>query len=165
MRSSRLALTVTALALLTSVTACSGGSDDKDDSSTPAASSSAGGDEGTFTKQCSVEVEVTGAAEASWSGKATVSNASGVTAYQSADGKDQLIVYAGNDDIQTNANLTVGGATFTTTDPEVGLEVAKDGSGATVDAPTSGVSGDGPQVTATFTCGKAGKGGKGTSKG
>jgi hypothetical protein len=64
-----------------------------------------------------------------------------------------MAVYAGSDDIPTNANLTIDGATYTTTG-DAGLDVSPDGRSAKVDADTMGTGGPGPHVTATFTCGK-----------
>jgi hypothetical protein len=100
-----------------------------------------------------VQVELTGSVEVSWDGNGTVSNASELTTYQSTHGKDQLIAYAGNDSISTNANITVDGATYTTTSDD-GLDVAGNGTGATIDADLAGTGGPGPHLSATFDCTK-----------
>lgn len=161
MRSPRLTLAVTALVAAVALTACSGSSDDDGDKDAGAPASSSPASESAapepFERTCEVDVQVTGAVEASWSGKGRSSNEAGPTIYQFAQGKDHITVYAGKDDIPTNANVTVDGATYTTTDPESGLDIAGNGTSAKVDADTDGVDGPGPHVSATFTCGK-GKG-------
>jgi hypothetical protein len=158
MKSPRLILAVTALCAMTTLTACSGDSD-KDAETEPSAQAS-GSPTGApevskpIDRKCTVEAEVTGVAQASWQGEGTSSNKAGPTIYEFSDGDDRMAVYAGTDDISTNANLTIGGATYTTTDPDAGFDVAADGRSATVDADTMGTDGAGPHVTATFTCGK-----------
>ena len=81
-----------------------------------------------------------------------------MTTYQAADGSTQIYAYAGKGDIPTNANITIDGATYTTTDPKKGLEISGNGTGAKVDADTTGIDGAGPHLTASFACGKGGKG-------
>lgn len=169
MRATRLTLAVPALCAALALAGCSGSSsdDDKPDAEASSSTTSSEGSEGSegseapkvFERTCTVEAQVTGVVEASWSGKGRSSNEAGPTMYTFTQGKDRMTVYAGKDDIVTNANLTVGGATYTTTDPESGLDVAGNGTKAVVDADTAGVDGAGPHVTATFTCGKGeGKG-------
>ena len=166
MRATRLTLAVTALCSALVLSACSGSDDDKPEAGAPSSDSTTKASEAPepFQRKCTVEVQVSGKVEASWSGKGRSSNEAGPTMYQFEDGKNRMAVYAGKDDIPTNANITVGGATYTTTDPEKGLEVAGNGTKAVVDADTSGVDSEGPHVKATFTCGKGDKG-KGKNKG
>lgn len=159
MRSRGLILAASTLAIALSLSACSGDGDDdkgKTDAAAPSESSNAG--EKVFHKKCDAELELSGAVLWTWSGKGTVTNEGGVTTYQAADGEDSVIVYAGNDNITTNANVTYDGQTYTTTDPESGLDVAANGTSAKVNAPTTGVAGDGPRAVIKFTCGKAGSG-------
>ncbi len=163
MRSPRLTLAVTALAAALALTACSGSDDSEPDAdASPSASTSESPEAAApFERPCTVQVDLTGAVEVSWAGKGTASNEAGPTIYLSQDGDSHLTVFAGTDDIQTNANVTVDGATYTTTDPEAGLDVAGNGTKAAVDADTTGVDGPGPHIKATFTCGKD----KGKAKG
>ena len=55
-----------------------------------------------------------------------------------------------------NGTVTDGGGptTYTATDPGAGLDIAKDGSRAEIDADTVGVDGAGPHLVARFTCGE-----------
>jgi hypothetical protein len=158
MRLPRLTLAVTALTTALALTGCSGSdSDPGSDGASPSDGASSGTAAKPFERTCSVEVEVTGVAEASWQGKGRSSNEAGPTIYEFHHGDDQMLAYAGKDDIPTNANITIGGATYTTTDPQSGLEIADDGTKAEVDVDTTGVDGEGPHVSATFTCSKGGK--------
>ena len=147
-------MAVTALSTVLALSACSGGDDEQDASSDGPSARPTPPPDDSFTRACQVTVEASGAAEVSWEGKGEVSDRVGSVVYTYVDGEDAFRVYAGTDDIATNANLALGGATYTTTDPAAGLDVADDGSGARVDAETAGVDGPGPHVTATFTCGK-----------
>ncbi|MDI6911855.1 hypothetical protein [Nocardioides sp.] len=156
MRTPRLTLAVTALLTALAVSGCSGSDGEQPDAESPSSTSASESSEAQkpFERACSVEAEVTGTVEASWAGKGRASNEAGPTMYQFSKGQDQMTVYAGKDDIPTNANITIDGATFTTTDPDIGLDVAGNGTKAVVDADTTGVDGPGPHVSATFTCGK-----------
>ncbi|GAB2445621.1 hypothetical protein GCM10027062_28010 [Nocardioides hungaricus] len=156
MRSTRLTLAVTALATVLALSACSG-DDEPTGNADPSPTAEPTEGAKVFERKCEVSVEVTGAVEVSWSGAGRSSNEAGPTSYTSADGKDRIIAYAATDDLATNANVTIGGATYTTTSPD-GLDIAADGTSATVDAATTGTDGDGPRVMATFTCGKKAKG-------
>lgn len=159
MRATRLSLAVTALSTALVLSACSGSDDEKPDAGGSSSASTPSSSEAPepFERKCTVEVTMTGPVEASWTGKGRSSNEAGPTMYQFEDGDERMAVYAGKDDIPTNANVTVDGATYTTTDPEAGLDVAGNGTKAVVDADTNGVEGPGPHLNATFTCGK-GKG-------
>lgn len=151
---------MTTLCAVTALSSCSGSDSDKDaDSPSSAAASDSGMPDKVFHRKCTAEIEITGAVQASWKGKGSSSNQAGPTIYDFAKGEDRLSVYAGKDDLPTSANFTIDGATYTTADPDTGLDVAGNGTSATVDADTMGVKGPGPHLTATFTCGK------GTSKG
>ncbi|GAA1156620.1 hypothetical protein GCM10009606_38310 [Nocardioides aquiterrae] len=153
-------LAVTALLAATSLAACSG-SDDPESNDSPSASDSPSADDQPFERTCTVDVTVTGAVTASWQGEGRSSNEAGPTMYHGADGKNQITVYAGKDDVPTSANLTVDGATYTT-GADNGVDAAGNGTEAAVDADTTGVDGPGPHVAATFTCGKGAQGkGKG----
>lgn len=148
-------LAVTALLAVTSLAACSGDDSDgakADGSPTPTLSGPPAGADDSFHRTCQVEVTLSGTAEASWKGEGASTNRAGPTTYTFTHNQDQLIVYAGKDDIVTNANLTVDGATYITK-TEDGLDVAGNGTGATVDAETKGTDGAGPHVSATFACG------------
>lgn len=146
------------------VTACSG-DDSEPDGRTPASAASSPGKSSaapeSFERACTVDVEITGAVQASWEGKGRSSNEAGPTMYTFTKGKDRITVYASKGDVPTNANVTVDGATYTTTDPESGLDVAGNGTSAEVDADTTGVDGPGPHLSADFACGKGAKKGKG----
>jgi hypothetical protein len=146
MRSPRLLLAVTALCAASALGACGGGDDAKGDESTSSAATP-----DSFERDCQAQVTVSGVVEASWEAEGTSSNQVGVTTYTSAHGPNQIVVYAGKGDIATNANLTVDGATYTTTS-EDGLDVAGNGTSAQVDADLQGIDGPGPHVTATFAC-------------
>jgi hypothetical protein len=153
MRPPRLLLAVTALCAASALAACSGSDDPKGDESTSSATTPDSSVEanGSFERDCQAQVTVSGAVEASWEAEGTSSNQVGVTTYTSAQGPNQIVVYAGKGDIATNANLTVDGATYTTTS-EDGLDVAGNGTSAQVDADLRGIDGPGPHLTATFTC-------------
>lgn len=99
-------------------------------------------------------MKVTGAVKSSWRGKGTVTDGGGPTTYTAVRGADRVTAYYGTDNIPTNASITVDGATYTTTDPGAGLDIAKDGSRAEIDADTVGVDGAGPHLVARFTCGE-----------
>jgi hypothetical protein len=158
MRSPRWILAVTTLCAVTALSSCSGSDSDKDaDSPSSTAASGSGTPDEAFHRKCTAEIEITGDVQASWNGNGSSSNQAGPTIYDFAKGEDRLSVYAGKDDIPTSANFTIDGATYTTSDPETGLDVAGNGTSATVDADTVGVKGPGPHLKATFTCGK-GKG-------
>ena len=149
-------LAVTAVLAVTSLAACSGDDSDgakADGSPTPTLSGPPEGADDSFHRTCRVEVTLSGAAEASWKGEGASTNQAGPTTYTFTHDEDQLIVYAGKDDIVTNANLTVDGATYITK-TEDGLDVAGNGTRATVDAETKGTDGAGPHLSATFACGK-----------
>lgn len=157
MKSPRWILAVTALCAMTTLSACSGDSDkdnEKDaDASTSASPSDSPAVSNPIDRKCTVEAEISGAVQATWQGKGTSSNEAGLTIYRFSDGDDRMAVYAGNDEVPTNANLTIDGATYTTSG-DTGLDVSDDGRSAKVDADTAGTEGAGPHVTATFTCGK-----------
>jgi hypothetical protein len=112
MRSPRWILAVTAVCAVTALSSCSG-SDSGQDADAPAstAASDAGTPDKAFHRKCTAEIQITGVAEASWSGKGSSSNQAGPTIYDFAKGKDRLSVYAGEDDIPTTANFTIDGAT------------------------------------------------------
>ena len=156
MKSPRWILAVTALCAMTTLTACSGDSDKDADpgASTPASDSPSNPDPSKpIDRKCTVEAEITGVVQASWQGEGMSSNEAGPTIYRFSDGDDRMAVYAGADQIPTNANITIGGATYTTIG-DAGLDVAADGRSASVDADTTGTEGPGPHITATFTCGQ-----------
>ncbi len=108
------------------------------------------------TRDCTVDVEVTGAVQASWSGKASSATmTSGPAAvYRAVKGDTQLAVYAKGDDFPASANVTQGQRTFTTPQGD-GNGVTAKGSGASakVDAEASGIKpGQSVHLTADFTC-------------
>ncbi len=117
-------------------------------------------DDGSGDKQreCKVEVEVTGGAEATFKGKGeSVQPASGQpAAYYMYEGKKGSIqVFAGTGDIGTSAVVTVDGIAYTTPpeDP-TGVDASEDGTSATVDAVANPTKGGSADVVAEFTCGK-----------
>lgn len=161
MRSPRLLLVVTALlATGTSLSACGGSDSDGGDGPSARQTLSSAQEsarqqaEDAFERDCTVHVEATGSVTASWDGTGTVTNASGVTTYQATDGDKQLWAYAGNGDIPTSANVTVDGATYTTSDAGTGLDIAGNGTGAKIDSDTDGIEQTGPHLVATFDCTK-----------
>ena len=153
-------LAVTAVLAVTSLAACSGSDSEgskADDSPSPSLSGPPEGADDSFDRPCQVEVTLSGSVEASWKGEGASTNEAGPTTYTFTQDQDQLIVYAGKGDIVTNANLTVDGATYITKSQE-GLDVAGNGTGATVDADTKGTGGAGPHLVASFACGKDAQG-------
>jgi hypothetical protein len=154
MRASRGFLAVSSFCLLAALTACSGDSDDKASAEPDGASSSS--KPSSETTGCRAEVEVTGAVQDSWSGKATVTSMdSGPAAlYRASHGDTQVNVYAAGDDFPTSANVTQGEQTFTTPQGSAeGLDAQGNGKGATVDADAAGVDPSSTvHVNATFTC-------------
>lgn len=152
MRSSRLLLAVPALCALAALTACSGDSDDDAGASaTPTWASSHDGDDDSFTKRCAVQVAITGAEEASWEDRGSVTGGGdSPTRYTTRHDGDRVVVYAGAGDFPTTAKVSVGGSTYPVTD-DSGIDAAEDGTSATIDADTAE---GGPHVSATFTCGK-----------
>jgi hypothetical protein len=155
MRASRGFLAVSSLCLVVALTACSGDSDESAGAE-PGSAASSSTQASSETNGCRAEVEVTGAVQDSWTGKATVTTMdSGPAAlYRASHGKTQVNVYAAGDDFPTSANVSQGEQTFTTPQgDETGVDAQGSGKGATVDADAAGVDpGSKVHLTATFTC-------------
>lgn len=158
MFSTRMTLAVTVLSAATLLAGCSGSDDGGEPDAAPSSTSPAAPETPKmFERTCEVTVEMSGAATASWQGEGRSSNEAGATIYTFVDGDDRISVYSGTEDLPTSANVTVEGATYTTTDPDTGLDVQVDGSSAQVDADTTGVDDAGPHLTASFTCAEGDK--------
>lgn len=160
MRSSLQAVPL-ALLVVVSLSACSGGDDDSESSSAaPSSSASAPADD--ETRACDVELTVTGAVEASWSGEGTSTRppSGSPEAFYTAEWKDGSVqVFSEGGDITSSATVAIGEAAFATAPGEAqGLEVLGDGETASVDATVLGVDGQEATLVADFTCGKARKG-------
>jgi ABC-type amino acid transport substrate-binding protein len=150
-------LLIAALALAATLTACSGDesepkNDDPSATSPAADDPNAPGAEGS----CKVQVEVTGAATASWEGRATVrvGDADGPAAvYQATKGDDLLMAYAEGPDFPPSVTVTVGEQTFANRPGSAeGLDIRGDRTGAEVDITALDVKGAEAQVSATFEC-------------
>ena len=152
MRSTRLTLAVTALSAALALSACSddGSDDDKETSGaeSPAASDAAKAS----ALKCGAAVKVSGAVEASWSGKArpTQTSESGHAIYESRNKLDRLVVHSAAAGEESSVELTVGGTTYTASGD--GVQARADGTGAEVTAETSDGDDAGPRVIASFVC-------------
>lgn len=102
---------------------------------------------------CEAEVTVSGSKKASWTGEGFVITGGELGAfYKTSKGKRAVSVYAEADDISAYAVFSVGNKTFTTQGPD-GVEVAPDGTGATVDAEATGTKPkDVVQLVASIEC-------------
>lgn len=153
MFSSRTALlTVTALGLAATMAGCGGDDSDSnaatDRPTTPTKTEVA--------EKCQADVKLTGAVKATWKGKAVSStrNTSGPAAfYKATHGALTLMVTTpAGEDLPPMAVLSKKGTTFTT-QSEDGLDVAEDGTKATVDADAEpNGSGKAVHITADFSC-------------
>lgn len=167
-----------ALCLALSLAACSGDDDEPADGESSSAEGSAGVDEdgnpapasapppGAPTAGCRATVELTGAAEASWEGKATVrlQDPEAVSAsqpdavYLSENRKQQISVYSEGEEFAAAVTYTDGQTTFAS-DPEdaSGIEARTNGRGATVETTLRDVDDNTANVVAEFICGGGGK--------
>jgi len=149
-------LPIAALVLATALTACSGDDEPKSEDPPPSNAGTdnpnAPGAEG----PCRVEVEVTGAATASWKGKGTVrvGDADGPEAvYQAAKGADLLMLYSEGPGFPPSITATVGDFTFANEPGNAqGLEIQTDRTGAQIDVTAYNVEGAAANVVATFDC-------------
>lgn len=151
MRSPRLSLAVTALFLLTAVSACSS-SDDSDEpkaDQTPSAASESstvypvGG--------CQAKVAVTGALKASWKGDGMATEAGDAMLYQSSNNKSSWIaVTTATKETPAQVVVTVKGTTYTVQDKSV--KVAESEGALTANAAASVAKGKKAQVKARFSC-------------
>jgi hypothetical protein len=154
------ALTAVPLLLLTGC-----GGDDSDDSPdhAPGAGGPGGGggrDVPTMEgEDCDADVSLSGALTAQWSGGAKVdvtadSDVSPPATYQSNHDAYMLTVSAvGNGFDDPSVTLLADGRSFAVPFGEGSVEVAADGSGATLDAPANEIGADGSvAVRATFDC-------------
>lgn len=160
MRSPRLALT--ALALTAALTACSG--DDSSEGDAPAGDAASQATDAPAEEEtqvpgeergCRATVSVTGAAEASWEGKATVrGEESGPSAvYLTADGKKTVTAYAKGEDFPPSVNFYDGKQVFATQPGTgTGLDIRPNGKVAEIDAQAFNVQGETVQVVASFDC-------------
>lgn len=150
-------LLIAALALATALTACSG--DDEPEGEDPPASTSPATDDPNAPGAegpCKVEVEVEGAATASWEGRGTVrvGDADGPEAiYRAANGDNLLMAYAEGPDFPTSVTVTVGDRTFANKPGSAeGLDIRGDRTGIDLDFTGFDVEGAEADVTATFDC-------------
>ncbi|WP_232677657.1 hypothetical protein [Nocardioides sp. R-C-SC26] len=176
MKTTRAIAAASSLALALMLTACGGDDDQKDTSS--GADTSAGqsdedagsgdsgdgaGDEAPVPLMqgdaCDAQVEVTGEVAADWQGDGVVSTSESDVAplatYQSADGGAVLTLYAEGNGFDASAILLVGtDQSYGTSIDADGLDIADDGSGATIDADFVSPLGTETDVhvVATFAC-------------
>jgi len=135
-----------------------GCSDDSDSPEAEGTSPTAakGENAGTKSRDCKVDVAVSGDVEVTWKGKGQAQvqkSASPPAFYQASKGKNSLSVYAEGEDFERSAVVTVTGNTYTTEQGADGVDARPNGKGATVDADASGVEPDSQvRVVATFTC-------------
>ena len=136
------------------LTSCGG--DSNDDTSNDAAGGDVPALEG---EDCDADVTLSGALTAEWSGGATVavseSDVAPPATYQANDGDYMLTASAvGNGFDDPTVILLADGRSFGVAFGDGSVEVADDGSGATIDAPANDVAGSGDtvQVKATITC-------------
>ncbi|GAA4699868.1 hypothetical protein [Nocardioides nanhaiensis] len=160
-----------ALCLALSLAACSGDDDESDSPSEDGSSSATGGfDEaaeeapGAPERRCTATVELTGAVESSWSGKALArlradtDTGSGPDAvYTTTNKREQLSVYSAGEEFENAVTYTRGNQTFSA-DPALLADAAieTNGKSATVDVALNNVQGDEANVVAEITCGNGG---------
>lgn len=104
---------------------------------------------------CDSEVRLTGAVKATWSGEGVVDRpeTGPVAVYQSVEGTTVLTVYAPGNGFDANVVVSDGTDSYGTSFDAPGLDVAADGSGATIDAEAIVPDGDASvRVVATFSC-------------
>lgn len=153
------------LALLLPMAACGGG---QDDDPAPTPSPSAPAEDPTATtdagdlpllqgETCRATIVLTGGVKAQWTGEGTVatSESGPLATYQSADpadGDPVLTLYAAGDGFTATAIINAGTAVFSTPTGEGTLDIAADGSGATVSTTVGNGIAATVDVEATFTC-------------
>lgn len=150
-------LLIAALALAAALTACSGDDSTNDAPEGDAASQATGGESRAPLEErgCRATVEVTGAVEASWEGKATVrGEESGPSAvYATAQRKRTVTAYAAGEEFPSSVNFTDGDRVFATTPGDnTGLDLDPTGKQASIDVQAVNVEGQSVRVTATFDC-------------
>ncbi|MCM3514360.1 hypothetical protein [Nocardioides sp. P86] len=160
MRLRRALLVLPSLSLALALGACSG-DDGGGDQADPAPSPSASGPVGDAEKGCTVELTVSGGAEAAYSGEARVIRSAQEgqpkAIYMAAWGKDDqntLNVYQAGGEIETSAVLSLDGANFASEGSE-GIEITR--REATADLPLTGADDTSADLAATFSCGRGGK--------
>lgn len=176
-----LAATAT-VCLALSLAACSGDDDEPADEESSSAEGSAGVDEdgnpapaeteapGAPIRGCTATVELTGAVEGSWEGRATVRtqdpDATNPTqpdaVYLSENRRQSLSVYSSGEDFAKSVTYTDGQTTYAS-DPEdtSGIEARPNGRGATVETTLRDVDDNTADVVAEFTCRGGGNGNNG----
>lgn len=159
MHLSRLMLTGTTLLALSLVGGCSDDSDTQDTANkepAPTASNEQEGAASSKSRDCKVDVAVSGDVEASWKGPGQAQvqkSASPPAFYQAAKGKNSIAVYAEGGDFQRSAVVTVNGNTYTTEQGASGVDAEPNGKAATVDADAGGVKPNSlVHIVASFTC-------------
>lgn len=102
---------------------------------------------------CDSTVTLTGVVEQSWTatGAVALSDSGPVATYQSDDGATVLTAYAAGNGFEQTFVVAVGLDTYAPAPGKGTLDVAADGSRASIDAVATGGSGD-VHVTATITC-------------
>lgn len=161
---------MTALLAATALAGCSGSDDGSDGGSagtSPGTSKSgkpsdaASGPQGDVEKPCEATIQAD-TVSGEWTDKQVrVSDDHAV--YTATAGDTRLAVYSAYGDSTASVNLYVKKGQYSTpVGDDSGLEVDGKGRSAQVDADLADVQGGGSvHVTARFTCGKGGKGGKG----
>lgn len=155
--SRRLPAALATLALALSLTACGGSDGGSDDA--PADDARPGDGLPTMEGEgCDVDVTLTGAVEQSWSGDGTVSVSESDVAppasYQTLDGEAVLSLLSEGHGFDPGVLLTVGDTSYGVETGSAGVDIAADGSGATIDATGTaiGAPDDSVQIAATFSC-------------
>ncbi|KQP66499.1 hypothetical protein [Nocardioides sp. Leaf285] len=162
MRLHRALLVLTSFSLALTLGACSGDDGDGDgDQADATPSPSASGPVGDAEKGCTVELTVSGGAEATYSGEARVIRSAQEgqpkAIYMAAWGKDDqntLNVYQAGGEIETSAVLSLDGSNFASQGSE-GIEITR--REVTAELPLTGADDESADLAATFTCGRGGK--------
>lgn len=156
MHFSRLILTGSTVLALSLAAGCSDDPDSPADDASPTGAATTAEQQASKSRDCKVDVTVSGAVEATWKGEgqAQVQRSAGPPAfYQASKGENSIAVYAEGEDFERSAVVSVGGATFTTEQGADGVEARPNGRGASVDADATGVDPDSQvRIVATFTC-------------
>lgn len=160
------ALTVTTFALAVGLQACSGDTDEAPEAAESSATSTTERDDdgvlddgsGDKQRNCKVQVEVTGAVDATWkmTGESVQPANGSPAAYYTAEKDDRMVqVFAAGGDIDTSsAVVSVDGVTYTTNPTDsAGVEASEEGTSAQVEAQADSTDGGSVDLVAEFTCG------------
>ena len=143
---------MTALFLLTAVSACSSSSDDNPEPQSEGTPSSASESPTIFpVGGCQAKVAVTGALKTSWKGDGMATEAGDAMLYQSSDNKKSWIaITTATEDVPAQVVVTVKGTTYTLQDKSV--KVTESEGALTANASAAVAKGKKAQVKASFTC-------------